>query len=116
MHSHPTLIATPLQRHSDARAAAHSANALPTPPWQPCALPAAVPVQPLKVPAHCTVVLECTQGRLWLTQADHPGDFFMEPGQRRYFPGPAQLYLGAQGHGDASVRWMLLHRGEHATA
>ncbi|MBP7352754.1 DUF2917 domain-containing protein [Comamonas sp. UBA7528] len=88
----------------------------PPPPWTPLSLEAAGTVQALHVPKGRMAVLECQQGLLWLTQQDLWSDRFAEAGQRLYCPGPARLYLGAQGNAPALVRWVLLPRGSHAPA
>lgn len=88
----------------------------PPPPWKPLSLDTAGTVQALHVPKGRMAVLECQQGQLWLTQQDLLNDRFAEAGQRLYCPGPARLYLGAQGDTPALVRWVLLPRGSHAPA
>jgi hypothetical protein len=71
-------------------------------------------VQTLRVPQGSMAVLECLQGCLWLTQHDLLSDRFVAAGERRYCPGPARLYLGAQGNATAMVRWVLVSRGAEA--
>jgi hypothetical protein len=63
-------------------------------------------VQALRIPKGRMAVLECQQGLLWLTQQDLLNDRFAEAGQRLHCPGPARLYLGAQGQAPALVRWL----------
>lgn len=88
----------------------------PAPPWKPLPLQAAGTVQALRIPKGRMAVLECQQGRLWLTQQDLLNDRFAEAGQRLYCPGPARLYLGAQGQAPALVRWVLLPPGSGTPA
>lgn len=88
----------------------------PPPPWKPLSLDAAGTVQAVLVPKGRMAVLECQQGRLWLTQQDLLKDKFAEAGQRLYCPGPARLYLGAQGNAPTLVRWVLLPQGSHTPA
>lgn len=88
----------------------------PPPPWKPLSLHAAGTVQAVHVPQGRMAVLECQQGHLWLTQQDLLNDQFAQAGQRLYCPGPARLYLGAQGNAPALVRWVLLPQGSHTPA
>ena len=68
------------------------------PPWKPLPLQAAGTVQALRIPKGRMAVL------------------FAEAGQRLYCPGPARLYLGAQGQAPALVRWVLLPPGSGTPA
>ncbi|WP_370681106.1 DUF2917 domain-containing protein [Comamonas sp. GB3 AK4-5] len=88
----------------------------PPPPWRTQALAADAPVQRLRVPKRCMAVLESLHGAVWLTMAGTLDDHFLAPGQRRYCPGPALLFVGTQGQEAATVRWVLLHPGQHGPA
>ncbi|MEX8191850.1 DUF2917 domain-containing protein [Comamonas guangdongensis] len=71
-------------------------------------LPAAAPVQMLRIRSGQSLWLQAQSGIVWLTCEGQLADSFLHPGQSLRLTGPATLYLGAQGSQnsqDASLRW-----------
>lgn len=62
------------------------------------------PVQTLAVHRYKTVLIEATQGRIWLTRDGQMQDHILEAGQHLAFTGPARLRVSAEGSG-AQLRW-----------
>ncbi|MBV8248484.1 MAG: DUF2917 domain-containing protein [Comamonas sp.] len=65
----------------------------------------AAPVQTLDIAPGRALWLEALTGLTWLTREGLLEDFFLEAGRHMRINGPARLYLGAQGHRAASLRW-----------
>lgn len=83
-------------------------SALTSQPWNILSLPAAAPVQMLRIRCGQSLWLQTQSGIVWLTCESQLTDSFLHPGQSLRLTGPATLYLGAHGSQnsqDASLRW-----------